>query len=218
MILRLSKEEPVRFISHLDMQGMLQRALRRTGLPVAYTKGFHPHAQVSFALALGVGFTSAGEYADIQLLEEAGEVECAQRLAQTLPAGFGVCAVCVVEGGPALSTLMQASDYCITANDTQALTEGMQALLDKDAIVVQKRGKGGVKDLDIRPMVISAKQEESGIMVRLWASAEGTLSPSLLMRALWESVGSPADTPFAARRIDLLDSRGRSLFDCVCGT
>ena len=49
------KREPVRFVSHLDLQRALQRALRRSGLPLAYSQGFHPHPLVSLASALAVG-------------------------------------------------------------------------------------------------------------------------------------------------------------------
>lgn len=216
MILRLSKEEPVRFVSHLELQGMLQRALRRCRLPVAYTMGFHPHAQLSFALALGVGFTSAGEYVDVRLNGEMPQEECGERLAAVLPEGFGVCAVRVLEGGPGFSELMHASDYRIkAAENSQKLIEGMRNLMEEETIMVRKQGKRGTQDTDIRPMIFGAGQDGEGICVRLWASAEGTLSPALMMPALWESVRLPAGTPYRARRIDLVTGGGQSLLESV---
>jgi hypothetical protein len=114
---------------------------------------------------------------------------------------------------------MNASDYYITADDhEQALFKGMQTLLEKDVITVQKHGKSGTKAVDIRPMISCAKQEERGILMRLWASAQGALSPSLLMPALWESAGRPPETPFGARRIDLVTRGGLSLLNHISGT
>ena len=215
MILRLRKDEPVRFLSHLDMQTMLQRALRRAGLPVAYTQGYHPHAQISFPLALGLGFTSDGEYADIRLGGAAGADECIKKLAGVLPEGFGVRALCVVQGGPKLSALMQASDYRIAAEDGTALVKGMQSFMEKASAAVRKRGKGGEKDVNIRPMVLSWRTDGEGVTVRLRADAQGALSPALLVRSLWAAAGLPADAPFYARRIDLFTGTGRSLFESV---
>ena len=65
-----TKEAPVRFVSHLDVQRLFQRAFRRAKLPLAYSQGFNPHPLVSFATALSVGMTSRGEYLDVTLAEE----------------------------------------------------------------------------------------------------------------------------------------------------
>ena len=57
-MIRFGKQPRLRFISHLDLQRFFQRALNRTGLPVAYSQGFNPHPLMSFgsALALGLAF------------------------------------------------------------------------------------------------------------------------------------------------------------------
>ena len=61
------KHDEVRFVSHLDMQRLFQRAFRRAGLPLSYSKGFNPHPLLSFATALSVGYTSECEYFDVFL-------------------------------------------------------------------------------------------------------------------------------------------------------
>jgi radical SAM-linked protein len=207
MVLRLSKDEPVRFVSHLDMQSMLQRALRRAGLPVAYTQGFHPHAQISFALALGVGCTSRGEYVDVRLTGEIALEDGVARLSAAMPPGFGVAGALILDGGPQLSALMHASGYRITAEaDAAALQQGVRALMERDAVPMEKKGKGGVKTIDIRPMILNAEPVEGGVDVRLWAGAEGALSPALFMRAA-------GGMPYRAERTDLFTKEGTGLFD-----
>ena len=69
-----TKEAPVRFVSHLDLQRLFQRAFRRAKLPLAYSQGFNPHPLVAFATALSVGFTSEGEYLDLTLTEDVSPV------------------------------------------------------------------------------------------------------------------------------------------------
>lgn len=58
-----SKTGNMRFISHLDLMRLFQRAVRRAGLPVAMTKGFSPHLKISITRALKLGVGSAGEEA-----------------------------------------------------------------------------------------------------------------------------------------------------------
>ena len=65
--IKFKKYGPIRFIGHLDVMRYFQKAIRRAGLDVAYTKGFSPHQIMSFASPLGVGLESNGEYMDIEV-------------------------------------------------------------------------------------------------------------------------------------------------------
>ena len=62
--IRYAKGESLRFIGHLDLQRLWERALRRSRLPVRYSQGFHPRARLNLASALPLGFLS-----DEELLE-----------------------------------------------------------------------------------------------------------------------------------------------------
>ena len=62
---RFAKYGAVKFIGHLDVLRYFQKAVRRSGLKIAYSQGFHPHQIMSFASPLGVGITSEGEYMDM---------------------------------------------------------------------------------------------------------------------------------------------------------
>ena len=67
---RFGKEGGLRFIGHLDVLRSFQKIFRRAGLPMAYSQGFSPHPIMSFALPLGLGLSSEGEYLDAELREE----------------------------------------------------------------------------------------------------------------------------------------------------
>lgn len=68
--LQITKEPGIRFISHLEYQRSIEKALRRAGTPVAYSEGFNPHMRFSLASALSVGVTSSCEFVEIKLQEE----------------------------------------------------------------------------------------------------------------------------------------------------
>jgi len=65
-----SKTGALRYIGHLDLQTLWERAARRAGLPLAYSHGFHPQAKINFASALPLGFSSRAEVMDIRLQSE----------------------------------------------------------------------------------------------------------------------------------------------------
>ena len=88
--IRFAKYGAVKFIGHLDVMRYFQKAVRRAGLKIAYSQGFHPHQIMSFASPLGVGITSEGEYMDMELTAEYSPKEIVERLNETMADGFSV--------------------------------------------------------------------------------------------------------------------------------
>ena len=84
------KGEEIKFISHRDLMRAFQRALRRTGLPVAYSQGFNPHMKISWGNALKVGAVSDGEAAEIQFEGWIKPNELKEALNRQLPGGLEI--------------------------------------------------------------------------------------------------------------------------------
>ena len=82
------KRGRVRFLSHLEMLNVIQRALRRSGLPLSYSEGFHPHPKLSAGPSLAVGMEGFGEFLDVELLEPAGPTP--ELLNRFLPPGLSI--------------------------------------------------------------------------------------------------------------------------------
>jgi radical SAM family uncharacterized protein/radical SAM-linked protein len=61
------KKGRARFLSHLEVIGLLHRAIKKTGIKIIYSKGFHPLPRFSFSQALPVGVESNCEYFDIKV-------------------------------------------------------------------------------------------------------------------------------------------------------
>ncbi len=88
--LALAKTEEARYTSHLDSMRMMTRAIRRCGLPIAYTNGFNKHPILSFLLPLSMGITSDYEPVDLAF-EDGAEVETVKTaLSNVLPNGFHI--------------------------------------------------------------------------------------------------------------------------------
>ena len=75
MLVVYEKTAQIRRVGHLDLMRAMQRALRRSGVPVAFSKGFTPHLLVSFAAPLSVGMPGKREIMEVPLTEEIGEEE-----------------------------------------------------------------------------------------------------------------------------------------------
>ncbi len=213
------KHNEVRFVSHLDMQRLFQRAFRRAGLPLSYSKGFNPHPLLSFATALSVGYTSECEYFDVFLDEKIDADEFRSRVNAVLPEGVAVTkAVDAGEMKTSLTTLMRSADYFARLDFDREVTsdelENALASLLTGEIIVEKKTKGGMKDVDIRPLLISVNlidcSEGSAILyIKGKLTAEGGLPLELLFGAISEKVGASAVSTVNRRTIEMDWSEGK---------
>lgn len=183
--IRFSRGEEVKFISHLDMMKVFERAIRRSGLPIAYSQGFNPHPQMVFGLPLAVGMTSEGEYADFELTQEIEPAQFMERLNASLPEAVRVTAVAQKYSGANIMASICGADYEIEVYFNEELAvekikNVVELLLARDSIKVMKevkakgsKGKSGkgkgkgdsesggreLKETEIRPLILSVEVE-----------------------------------------------------------
>ena len=85
MMLLYKKDKTLRHVGHLDLLRTMQRAFRRSGLPMAYSKGFNPHMKTSFGFPLSLGNESLGEYFDLEINEKIEVNDFINRMNNVLP-------------------------------------------------------------------------------------------------------------------------------------
>ena len=109
------KHGSMRLLSHLDLIRLLDRAVRRAALPVAFTGGYHPGPRISPASALSLGATSSGELVDFELTEKMDITNFRQRLTEQLPPEMPVySAEEVPVKSPAATKLLEQAEYYIS--------------------------------------------------------------------------------------------------------
>ena len=113
--IKFTKTGHMKFVGHLDTMRYFQKAIRRAGLPVAFSGGYSPHMIMSFAAPLGVGTTSLGEYFDMELTETIPTDEITARLNEVMVEGVHVISARQVEEGKAgkAMSLVAAADYFV---------------------------------------------------------------------------------------------------------
>ena len=159
--LKFGKRGPARYISHLDLARALERALNRSRLPVAYTQGYNPRPRLQFASALPLGFTSDCELADVWLEERVAPQEAQALLGPTMPPGLPLHGVWEASlDAPAMQAAIVEAAYDVDVAglvDGETLRRRVQALLDADEVVRERRGK----TYDLRPLVLGLAVHDS---------------------------------------------------------
>ncbi len=107
-----AKTGSLALISHLDLLRLLERALRRTGLPVSFTGGFHPLPRLQVALPLPLGVEGLGEWLDLEFTEPVEPAAVRSRLQAELPPGLQLLSAVVVSTfGPSLSQELEGARW-----------------------------------------------------------------------------------------------------------
>lgn len=135
-----------KFISHLDTVRCITRAMKRANVPIWFTEGFNPHAFLTFAMPLSLGFESLCETVDFRLLEEVDLNELAKRLNNALPVDITVKEIYVYEASP--NDIRWAEYKIIFNNPDKLLSEQAEKILSADEILVLKKAKQGRKKVD----------------------------------------------------------------------
>lgn len=210
-IYRFGKTRRLMCVSHLDLQRFMQMALRRTDLPVAYSKGFNPHPRLSFASALAMGWTSEAELMDVRLERPVGKDFALEEMAGALPAVLPLRGVRLVEDGfPALGAMLKAAAYRVevAGEGAGALAEAIPAFLAQDEVVALRKTKSGERLVNIRPMArsIDCTPVPGGLRLTLCLdlTEKATLKPDLLLQVLAERAGIPLPEAVRIHRTGLL--------------
>ena len=193
MLLEFQKTDTVRHLGLLDLQRTMQRALRRSGLPVRYSSGFNPHIVMSFASALSTGVPGDAELLDVSLSGDATQEECMQRMNRVLPPTLPVLRVRLVEDGfPKASAALEQAEYLIHlyGSDAQTIVQQVPAFLAQEEIMALRKTKRQEVLVNIRPMLheLTASWDEvSGVATmnaRVSFVEAATLKPDLLLSSL----------------------------------
>ncbi|MBM7836142.1 radical SAM-linked protein [Clostridium sardiniense] len=198
-LIKFTKEADIKFVAHLDLMRTIQRVIRRSGLPVDYSKGFNPHMSLSIAQPLSVGVYSEGEYMDVVFKEEVDPKEIVERLNKSTASGVrflsavGIEVIENVKKLPQAMALIDAARYTIKMHytDTSNFEDEMKTLLSREDWVMTKRSKKGVRDVDIKPLVHELKywikDNEVVLNVLISSGSREHLAPDLLVKLIKEN-------------------------------
>jgi radical SAM-linked protein len=152
---RYAKRGRLRFTSHRDFARAFERALRRAGVPIAFSAGFSPHPKVSYAGAAPTGVASEAEYLEIGLAERRDPDEVRRALDAALPPGLDVVAVVEAEAG-ALADRITASRWRIELPQVPpaAAAEAIERFLALESTPVERVVKDGRRTVDPRAAVV----------------------------------------------------------------
>jgi radical SAM-linked protein len=208
--LQYAKRGRLRFASHRDFARAFERSLRRAGIPMAYSAGFHPHPKISYVGAAPTGVGSEAEYVEIALARRCEPEQVRAAIDAVLPDGLDMLrAVDAADCVPgSLAEQIQGSCWQLElAADPVVLQAALRTLLAVAEAPVERLTKDGVRILDARAPLVSAQVSETGtepsraIMTMVVRQVTPTVRPDDVLAALRSVAGFAPLEPVRATRL-----------------
>ena len=203
------------YISHLDLMRLFQRAFKRAGLALTHTKGFNPRPSVSIALPLSLGVSSCCELLDFSLEgEPVPNEEICRKLNRCLVEGVRVLQV--YDEGSKIGNLALL-DCVVTLEYDRALPEDakdqIRALFDREEVIVEKKGKNGIVEQNIIPMIQSLQVEQESVrelkLIARVCCQNPTLNPMQLSAAVEKYLPDLTPDFTVCTRVEVYDAKNQ---------
>ena len=181
--LRFEKAGVLRLLSHHDLMRVLERMLRRAGLPFKSTAGFHPGPRVVFAQSLPLGVVGRDEVVELELTEPRDSDAVLTGLNEQAPDGLRFARATVV---PMKTTAMPRRivyTLPLPADRAGGVGEACARLAAQAAVWVG-RVRPSPKGLNIRPYLRGVAVQDNVLSLDLWVTSTGTARADELLRLL----------------------------------
>ncbi|MCQ2080126.1 MAG: TIGR03936 family radical SAM-associated protein [Lachnospiraceae bacterium] len=213
---KFSKNGAIKYIGHLDVMRYFQKVIRRAEIPIAYSEGFSPHQILSFAFPLSVGFTSEGEYFDMELTEVVNEGNLIDMFNQKMNEGISVTNIRKLPDKSAnCMASVFASKYEITIHDDILLPENWCAdsvdHFSQLTIMVNKPKKkgGGFIEINLKDYLYDFSIINRTISFIVNSSSSSNIKPEFILQCVFDNLNCEyPQYGYDVHRVDIFGNAG----------
>ena len=203
--MKFIKTKDMIYISHLDVQRLLQRVFRRADIELSFSQGFNPHPKITYGNALALGVESYGEYVDIEIEADLAIEVLKERLNAQLPDGMAFVKLVELVGGERnLASSIEYGDYEFTVENVDKISredicKRLDNLMAMESIMMTKKNKKcKMVDIDIKPLIntlslLDYGQEEFVVSAILATGSKQNLNTTIFIPQLLEVLGISID-------------------------
>ncbi|MFC1987237.1 TIGR03936 family radical SAM-associated protein [Chloroflexota bacterium] len=191
--IRLSRGQEIKFISHLDIMRLWERALRRTQISLAYSDGFSPHPRISLAAPLPVGVTSEAELMDVFVTKGVSPHWFTAAVSRQLPPGIEILGVYQMAlDAPSLQSQVRYAEYKVEVESekgSEDIKSAVSALLSLEYLPWHHHRDTGLRSYDLRALIddlwlIDCRHPYCNIGMRLRCDSGGSGRPEQVASAM----------------------------------
>ena len=199
------------YISHLDLNRIMIRAIQKSKIPIWHTEGYNPHPFITFALPLSLGFEGMKESMDMKLIEEVSTESVIEKLNEALPKGIEVYDITIPKMKPGKIHLADFSMEvsCDDCNAEELYTK-INDVIEQENILIEKKTKKGIKEIDIKPAITKYTTQlvEDNVIINITlpAGSVNNTNPMLLIKAIENKYNIELFT--RVKRLEIYNDKG----------
>lgn len=207
--IKFEKTGPMKFVGHLDTMRFFQRAIKRADIDIKFTMGYSPHPIMSFALPLGVGVESRGEYFDIQVNSTISSDSAIRALNRQMPEGVKILSYKkLTDDAKKSMSIVEAADYILELRDGYTVFDNFDKVIrefySQNEINIIKQTKKSERSLDLKPLIFDMEYKDSKLFMRLKAGSVNNIKPQLVLETLYRYANEQYNEfTFKITRVDL---------------
>lgn len=221
ILAKFTKKNRMKFLSHLELIRVIERALRRANIPLKFTQGFNPHPKIAFAAPLAVGVSSEGEYLTVEINEEMDIKDFQSKLNIELPEGIKFIKCKYIDPkSKSLMSIVEDSTYivrCVTKIEynLEEINKFIERFLARKEILYKKIGKRkkekiiNIKKYIKDMIILSLEKKEIIFKITVSTGSNGNLKPEIALKKLVELEGMEIDIEkIRVHRLETFTSKG----------
>jgi len=178
--------ERLKYISHLDLIRVFERAARRGKIPIGFSEGYNPRAKMVFGLPLSVGVIANKDYGDFEIDGEINAADLIKAFNKELPQDLQITDAKERKSKLNIMAVIKRAEYIIELTEPcQDLAADVEKFLSMNEVIVVKEKEGKKKKQDIRPFVYKLEaQGDQKLFAQVCAGNEKNLRPDILIKGL----------------------------------
>jgi radical SAM-linked protein len=181
--LRFRKQDDLRWISHRDLVRVVERMVRRAGLALRMSAGFHPKPKLMFPSALAVGIAAQAEVLEFELAAPLEPSEIQRRLNAQAPPGLEVFGVETLAAGEPKAQIRRLTyEFPVPSARHAEVERAMAQLLASDSLLVEREGRAPA--INLRPQLTALGWRGDAVEFQIAAGPATTLRPRDVLAAL----------------------------------
>lgn len=203
--IHFTKTDDLRWISHRDLARAWERLLRRAGLQLAFSEGFHPKPKISFPSALALGIVALEEIVEMDLVGPVDLADARERILRNLPEGMQLLRM--TDLPPGAKAVFTAASYEVELSpaDSQAVREQLAQYRVAGKVQIDREGK--TLEAKFGDPLFEISCEGDVLRFTLPTTAQGSLRPSELLAALSIAHVLPGGAVLTRTRVHLAPER-----------
>ena len=191
--IKFTKEASVKYLGHLDIMRFFQRCFNRAGVKMIYSEGFNPHQKMSFAMPLGLGIESRGEYLDCEIADGQDLEDVKDQMNQVSGDGFHILSVRELkENACKVMAAVRYASYQIVFDPAIAeekIDQSIKELKSRRSYMVHKKTKKKEQDVDILTQIMQLSYQDKKMDLTLRAGGDQNMKAETVANVLFDLMG-----------------------------